>query len=163
MCCLSASPIRRACRTAGHSTPCSQYQPCRRSRKTRCAFAAPSTVSSTRKSRSTDVPAPHFCWALSSFTRNRASGCFAGASFAFARPWLLGFGRLPPRAPVLRAAFLLPVVLLPDLLTLDTPAPIVCYRCHSISGFVRYNCTLWCYVCQSESPSQIPTTRAFQS
>ena len=69
MCCLSASPIRRACPTAGHSTPCSQYQPWRRSKKTRCARAEPSAVSSTRNSRSTDVPSPHFCCALSSLTR----------------------------------------------------------------------------------------------
>src|SRR5205085_1631333 len=135
ICCLSAPPIRRACPTAGHSTPCSQYQPWRRSKKTRCARAKPSAVSSTRNSRSTDVPSPHFCCALSSFTRKCTAGVLACGCFGLARPRTGPFLLLPPRAFGLPAGGRFPCpVLPPDLLTLDTRAPILCYRRSVLRG-----------------------------
>ena len=71
------------------------------------------------------------------------------AELAVGRPFTRLLGALPPRGSgVARGDRLVLPSLLPDLLTLDTLAPINCYGCHvvsafdtSISGFVRHNAT----------------------
>jgi transcriptional regulator with XRE-family HTH domain len=36
-----------------------------------------------------------------------------------------------------------------------------CYRCRLNSGFVRYNCTIWCYICQPAVPLSNPELPGF--